>query len=86
MSSSEILAAFKGIHATLAAEEKLKRLGARPSLVPTPPRLSADCGFVVSLPGLDDREAKALWARLGMPGRLYRVTGAAGERQYEAID
>ena len=85
MSSPEYLAAFKGIHATLAAEEKLKALGARPALVPSPRAISAECGFSVLLNGPEEDAVRSLWTALGMPGTLYRVTSAGGESRYEEI-
>jgi hypothetical protein len=85
LSSAEYLAAFKGIHATLAAEEKLKRLGARPALVPSPRAITAECGFSVLLEGLGEDAVRSLWTALGMPGSLYRVTRVGGERRYEEI-
>ena len=84
MSSVEYLAAFKGIHATLAAEEKLKGLGARPSLIPSPRAIETDCGFSVLIPGTEEA-VRSLWAALGMPGTLYRVTRNEGERRYDEI-
>jgi hypothetical protein len=85
LSSVEHLAAFKGIHATLAAEEKMRELGARPALVPSPRVIESGCGFSVLLKGSTEESVRALWAALEMPGTLYRVTRAGGERRYEKI-
>lgn len=86
MSSPEYLASFKGIHATLAAEERLKAMGARPSLIPSPRAIETDCGFSVLLAGAGEEAVRELWAKLAMPGALYRVTRMEGERRYEKID
>jgi Protein of unknown function (DUF3343) len=84
LSSVEYLAAFKGIHATLAAEEKLKAMGAQPSLIPSPRVIESDCGFSVLLQGSEEA-VRSLWAALAMPGALYRVTRKEGERRYDEI-
>jgi hypothetical protein len=85
LSSVEHLAAFKGIHATLAAEEKMKELGARPALVPSPRAIESDCSFSVLLEGFTEQSVRALWEALALPGTLYRVTRVGGERRYEKI-
>jgi hypothetical protein len=85
LSFSEHLATFKGIHATLAAEETMKALGARPALVPSPRAIESDCGFSVLLEDTTEESARALWTTLAMPGALYRVTRMGGERRYEKI-
>jgi hypothetical protein len=85
LSSSEHLATFKGIHATLAAEERMKGLGARPALVPSPRAIESDCGFSVLLEDTAEENARSLWESLAMPGALYRVIRVEGERRYEKI-
>ena len=86
LSSVDHLAAFKGIHATLAAEERMKALGARPLLVPSPRAIESECGFSVLLEDSRERDVRVLWERLAMPGALYRVTRTGGQRRYEKID
>jgi hypothetical protein len=85
LSSVEHLAAFNGIHAALAAEKKMRGLGARPALVPSPRAIESGCGFSVLLEGSTEESVRALWAALAMPGALYRVIREGGERRYEKI-
>jgi hypothetical protein len=85
LSLREYLASFKGIHATLAAEERLKEMGTRPSLIPSPRAIEAECGFSVLLGEAEEDAVRALWVKLAMPGVLYRVTRTEGERRYEKI-
>ena len=76
MSAAEVILVFESIHDVLEAEARLAGSEIPFELIPTPTRISTDCGMVVLCREEDLGRVRALLCRPGPePTGLYRRTG-----------
>jgi hypothetical protein len=74
---------FDSIHYVLAAERVLRRHGVWHDLVPTPRRLSSDCGMAIEFRPPD---LKAVHAALAEPGVRWRGVYRPAAEGYEEVE
>jgi len=83
----QIVITFHNTHSAMAAEDIFKELKLDFELIPTPRKISAECGFALLVRGLDTNEINLICNKNQIKyDNIYQIKYTDGGKEYEKSD